>query len=59
MSAEEACGALGSVVSSEFAWELTDVSMAIMIVINLTVICFMWREVRKETDDFLTLRKTK
>jgi AGCS family alanine or glycine:cation symporter len=54
-----ACVALGSVVSSEFAWELADISMAIMIIINLTVICFMWREVRKETDDFLTLRKTK
>ena len=54
-----ACVALGAVVSSDFAWELADVSMAIMIIINLTVICFMWREVRKETDDFLTLRKTK
>lgn len=53
------CVALGAVMSSDFAWELADISMAIMIVINLTVICFMWREVRKETDDFLALRKTK
>ena len=54
-----ACVALGGVINSEFAWELADISMAIMIIINLTVICFMWREVKKETDDFLTLRKTK
>ena len=54
-----ACVALGSVVSSELAWDIADLSMAIMIIINLTVICFMWREVKKETDDFLTLRKTK
>ena len=50
-----ACVALGSVVSSEFAWELADISMAIMIIINLTVICFMWREVGKETEDFFKI----
>ena len=34
---------------------VTDVSMAIMIIINLTVICFMWREVKTETEDFLKI----
>ena len=40
---------LGSCLSAELSWQLADLSMGIMTVINLTVILSMWREVRMET----------
>ncbi len=45
---------LGTLVSSESIWMLSDISMSIMTLINLTVITQMWREVKRETDCIFT-----
>ena len=43
----------GALVSSELAWQLSDFAMGIMTLINLSVIVFMWREVKEETELYL------
>ena len=47
------CTFLGSTVSSDISWLLSDLSMGIMTLINLCVIVPMWREVKEETQLFL------
>ncbi|MBO7309980.1 MAG: sodium:alanine symporter family protein [Clostridia bacterium] len=53
------CVFIGSCISSDISWQLADLSMGIMTVINLTVIAFAWREVRYETLIFLGMTKRK
>ena len=53
------CVFLGSCISSDISWQLADLSMGIMTVINLIVIAFAWREVRYETQIFLGVTKRK
>ena len=44
------CVALGCFISSDTAWQLADLAMGVMTVINLCVIAAMWKEVKAETD---------
>ena len=49
------CVPLGCFVSSDIVWELSDLAMGVMTVINLMVLLFMWCEVKQETDTFSAL----
>ncbi len=53
--------AVGSVTTPTLAWTLADIAIAVMTVLNLTVLLFMHREVKTETDRLLfrvpTVRK--
>ena len=42
--------ALGSVISSDFIWDLADFAIGAMTLINVTVICLMSKEVREATN---------
>ncbi len=53
------CVFIGSCISSELSWQLADMSMGIMTVINLTVIVCMWKEVKYETDIYLNSLENK
>ena len=46
------CVLVGCFISSDIAWAMSDLAMGVMTVINLTVVFFMWREVKQETDAF-------
>ena len=48
------CVFAGALVSSELSWQLADLAMGVMTVINLFVIVHMWREVRQETELYLS-----
>lgn len=54
VSAYVACVFAGALVSSELSWQLADLAMGVMTVINLFVIVQMWREVRQETELYLS-----
>ena len=49
------CGCMlwGCFVSSDTVWQLSDLAMSVMTVINLAVIAAMWREVKGETELFI------
>ncbi len=49
---------LGACLSAELSWQLADLSMGVMTVINLMVILGMWREVRTETRLLRFIKKT-
>jgi AGCS family alanine or glycine:cation symporter len=48
---------LGAVVAPAWVWEVTDLALAVMTLINLLVLVLMSREVREETDLFLQNRR--
>lgn len=48
-----ACVACGCIISADTVWELSDLAMGAMTVINLCVLLGMWREVREETDVYI------
>ena len=48
------CVAVGCVVSADTAWQLADLAMGVMTVINLCVITGMWKEVKEESDLFFS-----
>lgn len=47
----------GAIASTEGIWELADFAVGMMSVINLTVLCLMNREVKRETEQWLCKRK--
>ena len=47
------CIFLGSVSAPALAWLLADLSLGVMTLINLPILCAMFREVKNETDRFL------
>ena len=48
-----ACVFIGSFISADLAWQLADLSMGIMTVINLMILVLMAKEVRTETEIYL------
>jgi len=46
----------GSVCSVSFAWELADLAIGLMTVINVTVLCLMSGEVKSETEKMMKCR---
>jgi AGCS family alanine or glycine:cation symporter len=51
------CVVLGAVLSGEYVWELADLAIGGMTVINLCVLFCMRGEVREETDRLLSRRR--
>jgi AGCS family alanine or glycine:cation symporter len=48
-----ACVFVGAFADPALSWQLSDLCMGAMTVINLAVICALWREVKRETDGYL------
>ncbi len=42
----------GSVCSAELAWQIADLALGLMTVMNVTVLCFMSGEVKREVEEF-------
>ncbi|MBQ8141004.1 MAG: sodium:alanine symporter family protein [Clostridia bacterium] len=50
---------VGAVSASEAIWEIADFAIGIMTVINVSVLCIMSKEVKKETEIYLSSQKKK
>ena len=46
---------LGAIINADIIWEAADFAIGAMTVINVTVICLMSREVKKETLEYFNL----
>lgn len=45
-------GILGSVFSPSLVWEISDISVSVMAIINTTCVILLWREVKQSTDEY-------